>query len=55
MYVYIYIYIYIYIYMYVDSSLLGNFVLGNYLPRRRRPRTGDITTPPSVCPSVRHV
>ena len=24
-----------------------------YLPRRRRPGTGDITTPPSVCPSVR--
>ena len=38
----------------------------NYLPRRRRPGTGDIATPPvclsvclsvrlSVCPSVRHV
>ena len=33
-----------------------------YLPRRRRPGTGDIATPPvrlsvrpSVCPSVRHV
>ena len=23
-----------------------------YLPRRRRPGTGDIATPPSVCPSV---
>ena len=30
----------------------------NYLPRRRRPGTGDIATPPvhlSVCLSVRHV
>ena len=42
------------------SEWTGVIVLGRsfYLPRRRRPGTGDIATPPvclSVCLSVRHV
>ena len=38
---------------FVEGGVLNQFILcNNYLPRRRRPGTGDIATPPSVRPSV---
>ena len=53
----IYVIVYIYVHVACMNDLFVNGCVINiwshyYLPRRRRPGTGDIATPPSVCPSV---